>query len=40
MEGKQKPDGSEVLRSRSVVRVVHDDIIGDAFWNAHTDILD
>ncbi|CAI7826565.1 unnamed protein product [Closterium sp. NIES-54] len=39
VEGKQHPDGRPVVRRRSKLLVVHDDIIADAFWAANPHLL-
>ncbi|CAI5996548.1 unnamed protein product [Closterium sp. NIES-65] len=39
VEGKQHPDGRPVVRKRSKLLVVHDDIIADAFWAANPHLL-
>ncbi|KAI8469703.1 MAG: histidine tRNA 5'-guanylyltransferase [Monoraphidium minutum] len=36
---KHRDDGTPVERERPGVAVLHDDIIGDAFWREHPDIL-
>lgn len=40
LEGKTAPDGvSPVVRQRSTVLVEHVDLIGDAFWAEHPELL-
>ncbi|CAI5507802.1 unnamed protein product [Closterium sp. Naga37s-1] len=39
VDGKQHPDGRPVVRKRSKLVVVHDDIIADAFWAANPHLL-
>lgn len=36
---KQLPDGSDVLRLRTRVVTLHDDMIADQFWVDHPDLL-
>jgi hypothetical protein len=36
---KTLPDGTPVERERPGVAVLHTDIISDAFWEQHPDIL-
>jgi len=36
---KTAPDGTQVLRARSECAVLHEDVIGDAFWAQHPDLL-
>ncbi len=36
---KTRPDGTPVMRLRTEVLVEHEDIIGDAFWTEHPELL-
>jgi hypothetical protein len=36
---KHREDGTPVERERPVVRVLHTDLVGDAFWEARPEIL-
>ena len=36
---KELPDGTPVVRPRTRVVILHDDLIGDAFWSAHPELL-
>ncbi len=36
---KTLPDGTDVCRDRTRVVVLHEDIIGDAFWTQHAHLL-
>ena len=36
---KESSDGSVVLRERMIPVIVHEDIIGRQFWEAHPKIL-
>lgn len=36
---KESSDGSAVIRERMAAVVVHEDIIGQGFWQAHPKIL-
>lgn len=36
---KQREDGSDVVRARREPTVLHEDLIGDAFWRARPELL-
>ena len=36
---KERGDGSTVQRERRAPTVLHEDIIGDAFWRDHPELL-